>query len=226
TEQICKQSTCFVTLKQGSFVLSCCLIITLYFLAIYMFVSSNRSVSDLKRDHALFSLSTPTSDNGFLIYWQNENQEIRPHVRDARVEYGEWNYKPNMWHSICTTWDSVTGLVQIWFDGKPSIRKNTISGAITQTATLLLGQVIFTQNLHGGGFDINESFVGMVSDVHMWDYILSPCEVQNYMDKGSLTPGNVLNWKALDFWIIGNVLIENQVFLCCKFFSCENHFIG
>uniref|UniRef100_A0A3P9IFA1 Pentraxin family member n=1 Tax=Oryzias latipes TaxID=8090 RepID=A0A3P9IFA1_ORYLA len=167
----------------------------------------HRSVTDLKRSHVLFSLSTPTNDNGFLIYWQNENQEIRPHVRDARVEYGGWDYKPNMWHSICTTWDSVTGLVQIWFDGKPSIRKYMISGAITETATLLLGQ---EQDSPGGGFDINESFVGMMSDVHMWDYILSPCEIQNYMDKGSFTPGNVLNWKALDFQIIGNVLIENQ----------------
>uniref|UniRef100_A0A3P9KVA7 Pentraxin family member n=1 Tax=Oryzias latipes TaxID=8090 RepID=A0A3P9KVA7_ORYLA len=153
--------------------------------------------TDLKRSHVLFSLSTPTNDNGFLIYWQNENQEMRPHVRDARLEYGGWDYKPNMWHSICTTWDSVTGLVQIWFDGKPSIRKYVISGAINETATLLLGQ---EQDSPGGGFDINESFVGMMSDVHIF------------------TPGNVLNWKALDFQIIGNVLIENQAVCQPQFF--------
>uniref|UniRef100_A0A3P9KUY8 Pentraxin family member n=1 Tax=Oryzias latipes TaxID=8090 RepID=A0A3P9KUY8_ORYLA len=163
---------------------------------IYMFVSSNRSVTDLKRDHALFSLSTPTYDN-----------EIQSYVGTGSVAYGGWDYKPNTWHSICTTWDSVTGLVQIWFDGKPSIRKFVHSGAITQTVIVLLGQ---DQDSHGGRFDINQSFVGMMSDVHMWDYILSPCEIQNYMNKGSFLPGNVLNWKALDFQIIGNVLIENQ----------------
>uniref|UniRef100_A0A3P9IEQ0 Pentraxin family member n=1 Tax=Oryzias latipes TaxID=8090 RepID=A0A3P9IEQ0_ORYLA len=130
--------------------------------------------------------------------WSNQNQEIQPNVRNAGVRYGGRNYKPNMWYSNCSTWDSATGLVQIWFDGKPSFRKYIISGAITQTAILLLGQ---EQDSHGGGFNINQSFVGMMSDVHMWNYTLSPCEIQNYMNKGSFTPGNVLNWKALNFQI-------------------------
>uniref|UniRef100_A0A3P9IEP3 Pentraxin (PTX) domain-containing protein n=1 Tax=Oryzias latipes TaxID=8090 RepID=A0A3P9IEP3_ORYLA len=124
--------------------------------------------------------------------------KIQPNVRNAGVRYGGRNYKPNMWYSNCSTWDSATGLVQIWFDGKPSFRKYIISGAITQT-----------QDSHGGGFNINQSFVGMMSDVHMWNYTLSPCEIQNYMNKGSFTPGNVLNWKALNFQINGRVLIEN-----------------
>uniref|UniRef100_A0A3P9IEK7 Pentraxin family member n=1 Tax=Oryzias latipes TaxID=8090 RepID=A0A3P9IEK7_ORYLA len=131
----------------------------------------HRSVTDLKRDHVLFSLSTPTYDNGFLTFWQNQNQEIQSYVGTGSVAYGGWDYKPNTWHSICTTWDSVTGLVQIWFDGKPSIRKFVHSGAITQTVIVLLGQ---DQDSHGGRFDINQSFVGMMSDVHMWDYTLSP----------------------------------------------------
>uniref|UniRef100_A0A3P9M935 Pentraxin family member n=1 Tax=Oryzias latipes TaxID=8090 RepID=A0A3P9M935_ORYLA len=97
-----------------------------------------------------------------------------------------------------STWDSATGLVQIWFDGKLSIRKYMISGAITQTAILLLGQ---EQDSHGGGFNINQSFVGMMSDVHMWNHTLSPCKIQNYMNKRSFTPGNVPNWKALNFQI-------------------------
>uniref|UniRef100_A0A3P9IEZ0 Pentraxin family member n=1 Tax=Oryzias latipes TaxID=8090 RepID=A0A3P9IEZ0_ORYLA len=158
----------------------------------YIFVSSNRSFTDLKRDHTFFSLATPFDTNAFLILWQN--QEIDPHVKSERVEYGGWDYKPNMWHSICTTWDSVTGLVQIWFDGKPSIRRFIISGSITGTVNAILGQ---DQDTHGGGFDINQSFVGMITDVHMWDYTLSSCEIRHYTEEMHFTTGNVLNWSHL-----------------------------
>uniref|UniRef100_A0A3B3HXV7 Pentraxin family member n=2 Tax=Oryzias latipes TaxID=8090 RepID=A0A3B3HXV7_ORYLA len=171
----------------------------------------HRSFTDIKRDHALFSLSTPSSPNSFLIFWQNTNGQIQPHVREGKADYGGWDYKPNMWHSVCTTWDSVTGLVQIWFDGLPSIRKYVTTGSITGLAVAILGQ---EQDSHGGGFDINQSFVGMITDVHMWDYTLSPCEIQHYMGELSFTPGNVLNWSALDFEIIGNVLTENKITVC------------
>ncbi|XP_024124132.1 C-reactive protein [Oryzias melastigma] len=172
----------------------------------------HRSFTDINKDHALFSLATPSHANSFLIFWQNRNQEIQPHVRDAKVEYGGWDYKLNTWHSICTTWDSVTGLVQVWFDGTPSIRKLTTSGgAIDGTVIAILGQ---EQDSHGGGFDINQSFVGMITDVHMWDFILSSCEIHQYMEERYYPTGNVLNWRALDFEITGNVEIENKVQIC------------
>lgn len=56
----------------------------------------------------------------------------------------------------------------------------------------------------------------MMSDVHMWNYILSPCEIQKYVDEQNFTPGNVLNWGALEFEIVGidKVLIENKQMTC------------
>ncbi|KAG7248578.1 hypothetical protein CRUP_008093, partial [Coryphaenoides rupestris] len=36
------------------------------------------------------------------------------------------------------------------------------------------------QDSHGGGFDAQQTFIGMISDVHMWDFVLSPCEMQRY----------------------------------------------
>ncbi len=70
------------------------------------------------------------------------------------------------------------------------------------------------QDSHGGGFAIGDSFAGMMSDVHMWDYTLSPCEIQNYTNDLSFTPGNVLNWGALSFQTTGRVLIENKQNAC------------
>lgn len=66
----------------------------------------------------------------------------------------------------------------------------------------------------GGGFLTYVSFIGMISDVHMWDSVLSPCEIQNYSNELSFTPGNVLNWNALDFQITGRVLLEDKQRIC------------
>ena len=72
-------------------------------------------------------------------------------------------------------------------------------------------QSLQDQDSHGGGFDVKQSFVGMMADVHMWDYIISPSEIQSYTQGFvSFTPGNVLNWRLLEFQIIGKVLIEGE----------------
>ncbi|XP_060937890.1 female protein-like [Limanda limanda] len=168
----------------------------------------HRSFTDLKRDHGLFSLATSSNHNDFMIYWQEATKEMLPYIRDKGVKYGAFDYKPNTWHSICTTWDSKSGLVQLWFDGIPSIRKFISSGSnIRGTMKITLGQ---EQDSHGGGFDIKQSFVGMMSDVHMWNYVLSSCEIQKYVDANNFTPGNLINWHALDFQIVNNVLIEDK----------------
>ncbi|GAA6227080.1 C-reactive protein-like [Lates japonicus] len=172
----------------------------------------HRSFTDLKRDHALFSLATPSNQNEFLIFWSEKNKEIQPHIRQGKIEFGGWDYKPNTWHSICTTWDSVSGLVQLWFDGQPSTRRFISSGSnITGSPVIVLGQ---EQDSLGGGFDIKQSFIGMMTDVHMWDYVLSSCEIHNYVDELNFTPGNVLNWRALGFRTTGKVLVENQLIAC------------
>lgn len=61
---------------------------------------------------------------------------------DKKAEYAGLDYKMNMWHSICTTWDSTSGIVQIWFNGWPSIRKYSVTGQIQSSSfVIILGQV-------------------------------------------------------------------------------------
>nr|XP_040020723.1 C-reactive protein-like isoform X2 [Gasterosteus aculeatus aculeatus] len=172
----------------------------------------HRSFTDLKRDHALFSLAAPSNANEFLIFWDETKKGLEPHVKNAMTEYRGLDYKLNMWHSICTTWDSESGLVQMWFDGQPTIRKFITSGsAITGSNIIILGQ---EQDSYGGGYYLTQSFVGMMSDVHMWDHTLSPCEIHKYVDGLNFTPGNVLNWGALEFQITGKVIVEDKLNAC------------
>ncbi|XP_062278829.1 C-reactive protein-like [Scomber scombrus] len=171
-----------------------------------------RSFTDLRRGHSFFSLATPSAYNDFLIFKNTANNEIEVFTRNNVAVIGGQDYKLNTWHSICSTWDSASGLVQVWLDGKPSSRKFVSSGSnINGPIIIVLGQ---EQDSYGGGFDIKQSFVGMMSDVHMWDYVISPCEIQNYVNDLNFTPGNVLNWRALEFQTIGRVVVEGKQLIC------------
>ncbi|KAM4597645.1 serum amyloid P-component-like [Polymixia lowei] len=172
-----------------------------------------RSFTDLRRGHSLFSLATPSAYNDFLIFKLPKEDEITLYARNSNVDFRGQNYKLNTWHSVCSTWNATSGLGRLWLDGEPSSRKYMNSGSnIRGRAIITLGQ---EQDSHGGAFDAQQSFVGMMSDVHMWDYVLSPCEIQRFMVKMNFTPGNVLNWSALQFQTVGRVLLENKQINYC-----------
>uniref|UniRef100_A0AAV2KA72 Pentraxin (PTX) domain-containing protein n=1 Tax=Knipowitschia caucasica TaxID=637954 RepID=A0AAV2KA72_KNICA len=98
-------------------------------------------------------------------------------------------------------------MMEVWLNGQPLTRKYLSKETLKGQPIITLGQ---EQDSHGGAFDINQSFVGMMTDVHMWGYVLSPCEIHNYMKEAWFTPGNVVNWRDLNFLCIGNVFIEDR----------------
>ncbi|XP_008275287.1 serum amyloid P-component-like [Stegastes partitus] len=171
-----------------------------------------RSFTDLERGHSLFSLATPSVFNDLMIFKTAVIDQFSLYIRDAFASVRGQDYKLNTWHSLCVTWDATSGLIQLWLDGKHSSRKFISSGSnINGPIIIVLGQ---DQDSHGGTFVRGESFVGMMSGVHMWDYTLTPCEIKSYSEQLAFTPGNVLNWGALEFQIIGRVLIEDDPNMC------------
>lgn len=101
---------------------------------------SCRSITDLSRNHNLFSLSTPSFHNGFLVFKEAGNNVIDIYVRNNRVTFTDQDYMLNTWQSICTTWDSESELVQLWLNGKPSIKK-FIGGSVITDPIVIVGQV-------------------------------------------------------------------------------------
>ncbi len=58
-----------------------------------------------------------------------------------------------------------------------------------------------------GGFDTSQSFEGEITDVHMWDYILSGRLIKAvYSNQEPYEKGNVINWNTIKYEITGNVL--------------------
>ncbi|XP_068128065.1 C-reactive protein-like [Hyperolius riggenbachi] len=167
-----------------------------------------RYYTDLTRGYTPFSLATPGKDNAFIIFLEP------PHTFYVGINQEAVTFKTEAevldWKHICVTWDSQTRVVQLWVNGKLYPRKvtSTVSSIAGESSTVL-GQ---DQDSFGGEFQTSQSFVGELSDIHMWNDVLSPEDIQKvfYGDHN----GNLLNWKSFNYAIKGDIIVQSK--LQCK----------
>ncbi|KAM9444712.1 serum amyloid P-component-like [Clarias gariepinus] len=99
----------------------------------------------------------------------------------------------SVWKSRCVTWDSDSGMAQLWFDGRMSVRKGVSRGAVFSGQAEL--------SLH--------QFEGQLSDVYLWDSVLSTRELYRYLYQLSVPwGGKVLDWTQMEFITSGYVVLE------------------
>ena len=164
--------------------------------------------TELARTHSysIFSYATKQQPNEILIFWSKGKGYIfGVHGKQVLFQSPENTQAPT---HICASWESTSGIAELWVNGKPRMRKSLEKGAILGTeASIILGQ---EQDAFAGGFDRNQCLVGDIGDVNMWDFVLSPEEI-NAVYLGSTLSPNVLNWQALNYEAKGEVFIKPQL---------------
>ncbi|XP_015280436.1 PREDICTED: serum amyloid P-component [Gekko japonicus] len=169
-----------------------------------------RSYTDLSRGHSLFSYATRKAYNELLVYKHKPNQ-YSLYVGGSMVTFSIADNpvpKP-LWEHICVSWESVTGIAELWLNGVSLPRKGMKRGyTIGPEASIVLGQ---EQDSFGGGFDINESFTGEISDVFMWDRVLSSQEVVS-VRYGDRLSNYLIDWQSLNYEIKGYVVVKPSTF--------------
>ncbi|OCT69019.1 C-reactive protein-like [Xenopus laevis] len=171
-----------------------------------------QSYSDLTRSYPLFSVATTGSGNyntfvivsspskAYYVYVDNEETMI-----STGAEVLDWKH-------TCVTWDSETGIIQLWLNGKLFPRKISKKGfTINEKTSIILGQ---EQDNFGGGFDPKQSFVGEMSDVNLWDYVLTPPDIEKLLLNSKDVTGNIISWKSLNYESKGGVFLDLK--LQCK----------
>ncbi|XP_053699892.1 uncharacterized protein LOC128746690 [Synchiropus splendidus] len=167
-----------------------------------------RFKSDLERTYALVSLAVDEARDAFGLYVTNSPGTMTMVVPGSTAEFKFLTLLKNTWHSICATWSSTDSITQLWLDGKPTVKKATSAEtATTGTPDFILGQ----GHEDPTGLKEDENLVGMMSDVHVWDYVLSKYEIKRFMEEKNFTPGNVHNWKALTYEMTGQVMLEDKI---------------
>lgn len=133
------------------------------------------------------------------------------------------------WHHVCVTWSTRDGQWEAYQDGvqrgsgnnlspwhpvKPGgvfiLGQEQVNGAPTSTAgcsgsgthpTLLR----LPQDALGGRFDASQSFVGEMSDLHLWSRVLTAGDIHSLASCGSHLQGDVLAWSEEEVELHGGV---------------------
>ncbi|XP_056433750.1 C-reactive protein [Gadus chalcogrammus] len=166
-----------------------------------------RVATELPADRQIILFAYRTADYDELNVWRE---------RDGRVSFtlsgdGVFFHLPPITTfrtSLCLTWESNRGLAAFWVDGKRSSYQVYKPGhTVRPGGTVLLGQ---DADKHLGDLEATQSFVGEVTDLNMWDHVLSRSAIQAWHYGHRVPEGNVFAWASIEYAPSGNVLVVDD----------------
>uniref|UniRef100_A0A3Q3JW62 Sushi, von Willebrand factor type A, EGF and pentraxin domain-containing protein 1 n=1 Tax=Monopterus albus TaxID=43700 RepID=A0A3Q3JW62_MONAL len=129
------------------------------------------------------------------------------------------------WYHIGVSWRSWDGDWRIYINGKPSDggKGLSVGTAIPGGGALVLGQ---DQDQRGEGFNPVESFVGSISQLNIWDRVLTPQQIKvlasNCPASHVSHRGNVLAWPDFLNGAVGRVKVNLNSIFCANCPKLEN----
>ncbi|XP_035671693.1 pentraxin-4-like [Branchiostoma floridae] len=105
-------------------------------------------------------------------------------------------------HAVCATWRSTNGAWQVYIDGalQASGSGLSVGGAVRSGGTWILAQ---DQDRVGGGFQPDQAFIGELSQVNLWDRVLTPAEIGTDWSVFCGHHGNVIDWATTNINVFG-----------------------
>ncbi|XP_010218813.1 PREDICTED: probable G-protein coupled receptor 144, partial [Tinamus guttatus] len=169
----------------------------------------------------IFSYAVPAFINEFQLRGFVDEEG---YVRFALIVHGHHSpYLPvfradGHWHHFCVTWQQENGTWAIYADGK---RRASASGlcaaglsapqAIYGRGTFIIGQ---DQDSLGGTFREKESFSGNITDLHIWQKVLSAEQVEKVRSCRVVEQELVFGWSSNDLEVESTVQQVTVQFLC------------
>uniref|UniRef100_A0A3B4EZE7 Neuronal pentraxin-1-like n=1 Tax=Pundamilia nyererei TaxID=303518 RepID=A0A3B4EZE7_9CICH len=149
-----------------------------------------------------FSYSAPGQANELvLIEWGNNPIEL---LIDDKVTTLPLSLSDGKWHHVCVTWTTRDGQWEAYQDGVKRGSGANLSAwhPIKAGGVFILGQ---EQDTLGGRFDATQSFVGEMSDLHMWSHVLSASDIYSLASCGSHLRGDIIAWSDTEVELHGGV---------------------
>ncbi|KFV49199.1 Serum amyloid P-component, partial [Gavia stellata] len=162
-----------------------------------------RSYTDLTRPHSLFSYATKVQDNEILLF-KPKPGEYRLYVGGRFVTLCIPKSTTASEH-ICASWESSTSLVGFWFNGKPWPHKGLQRGyTVGRRRPLCWGR---SRTPLRGSFDAQQSFMGEISSVYMWDMGTSTSAMAVAMHN-SPSEAPTFGWRNFPYKMVGKVYLK------------------
>ncbi|NXO68888.1 AGRD2 protein, partial [Phainopepla nitens] len=169
----------------------------------------------------IFSYAVPAFMNEFQLRGFVDEEGF---VRFALIVHGHHSpYLPvfradGQWHHFCVTWQQENGTWAIYADGN---RRASASGlcsvgpsapqAIFGQGTFIIGQ---DQDSLGGTFRAKESFSGNITDLHVWQKVLSPEQIEKVRSCWVVEQDLVFGWSSNALEVESTVQAVTMQLLC------------
>ncbi|TNN65764.1 Pentraxin fusion protein [Liparis tanakae] len=160
-----------------------------------------------KREVILFAYRTQEIDE--LNVWRELDGRLSLYMSGEGVLF-ELPQLGGLETHLCVSWDSISGATTFFLDGKKSLTKIYRKYHTVRPG----GKIIIGQDADNyvGGFDAKQSFVGEISDINMWDFVLPEKTVRDVFVGKRVVRGEVLDWESAELKMHGNVqVMENEM---------------
>ncbi|CAN9505035.1 unnamed protein product [Ophioblennius macclurei] len=175
-------------------------------LSLNAFTLCMRAATELQGQREVILFAYRTQNHDELNVWRELDGRLSFYLAGDGVIFRGPELGPMETH-FCFTWDSQSGAAAVFVDGRKSLTKIYRKGhTIWSGGTIILGQ---DPDSYLGSFDPRQSFVGELSDVNMWDSVLSQSEIQDLVSGKHTRWPNVINWETAKLQSHGNVVVLN-----------------
>ncbi|XP_018620060.1 uncharacterized protein LOC108941742 [Scleropages formosus] len=130
----------------------------------------------------------PPAGQGDMAHFQclSHHCWVSLHRVSRTIQVSDMPRQSTGWNHTCLTWRADSAMVHLWLNGVGDQGHRESKWGTEQ----LVGSIVLRQN--GGS--------GMVTNLHVWNHVLSSCEIRSLSAGLSTTSGNVLNWANLMSW--------------------------
>lgn len=175
-------------------------------LSLSAFTLCMRVTAELIRDREVILFAYRTASDDEFNVWIERNGTISFYLRSSS-DGVIFDFPPlsTLQTHLCFTWDSATGLSAAWVDGCRSALQVYRKGhSIRPGGVVLLGQ---DTDGDVGQFDSEQSFVGEITDVKLWDHVLPAKQIKALYVKGEVQTANVFDWNTIKYEMYNYVLV-------------------
>uniref|UniRef100_U3JHF8 Adhesion G protein-coupled receptor D2 n=1 Tax=Ficedula albicollis TaxID=59894 RepID=U3JHF8_FICAL len=169
----------------------------------------------------IFSYAVPAFMNEFQLRGFVDEEGF---VRFALIVHGHHSpYLPvfhadGQWHHFCVTWQQENGTWAIYADGKRRASASGLCSVGTPAPQAIFGQGTFIigqdQDSLGGTFRAKESFSGNITDLHIWQKVLSTEQIEKVRSCWVLEQDLVFGWSSNALEVESTVQAVTTQLLC------------
>ncbi|XP_072130655.1 adhesion G protein-coupled receptor D2 [Mobula birostris] len=165
----------------------------------------------------VFSYSIPSFINEFQLranIVHDQQIQLALLVHGVHTPYSQAVKNDGRWHHVCLSWTSHGGSWAIAADGSVTASGDHlyISEDIGAGGVFIIGQ---EQDTFGGSFKKDESFIGNITQLHIWDRLLNASEIQALAGDCVVVPlGLYFQWNLSAFEIESTVHVHKGFSQC------------